>query len=277
MVERMTAVLAAFDAASPRLTLAEIADRAQLPRSTTHRILDQLVGLRWLEHGGQSYGLGMRALELGGLAASHHELRDIAAPLLTELNQRTGAVASLAVLDRRDVVYVDRIGRGLSSDAVTRVGGRAPAHATAAGKAMLAWASPASLKDSLPHRLVSRTPRTITSIEALEQDLVQVRARGGIAYEREEVAQGSASVAVALHGGRAALAALQLSGDAKNVSLERLAPYVQDAARRASRSLFPAPGSRRRSRTVDRTPAPSPWPPGALERLVHGIGGDYWL
>lgn len=277
MVERMTAVLAAFDAASPRLTLAELAGRTGLPRSTTHRILEQLVGLRWLEHSGQSYGLGMRALELGGLAVAHHELREIATPLLAELHQRTGAVACLAVLDRRDVVYVDRVGRGLSSDVVTRVGGRAPAHATAAGKAMLAWATDDSVRASYPHRLPTRTPRTITTLEALRQDLAQVRARGGIAYEREEVAQGTVSVAVALRGSGQALAALQLSGDAKATRLERLAPYVHEAARQASRALFPAPGARRRSRTVDRTPAPSPWPPGALDRLVQGIGGDYWL
>ncbi|MCW2587497.1 MAG: hypothetical protein JWN55_3013, partial [Frankiales bacterium] len=71
--------------------------------------------------------------------------------------------------------------------------------------------------------------------------------------------------------------ALQLSGDAHAVNVERLAPYVQEAARKASRALFPAPGQRRRSRTVDRTPRPSSWPPGALDRLVQGIGGDYWL
>lgn len=277
MVERMTLVLDAFDAAAPRLTLAELTDRTGLPRSTTHRILDQLVELRWLEHSGQSYALGMRALELGGLAVAHHELRDIATPLLAELNQRTGAVASLAVLDRRDVVFVDRQGRGLSSDVVTRVGGRAPAHATAAGKAMLAWTDDAELRATYPQRLPTRTPRTITTLEALRQDLAQIRSRGGIAYEREEVAQGTVSVAVALRGAGKALAALQLSGDAKGVNLERLAPYVQEAARKASRALFPAPGARRRSRTVDRTPPPSPWPPGALDRLVQGIGGDYWL
>ncbi|MCU1595447.1 MAG: IclR family transcriptional regulator [Frankiales bacterium] len=277
MVERMTLVLDAFDAASPRLTLAELTERTGLPRSTTHRILDQLVELRWLEHSGQSYGLGMRSLELGGLAVAHHELREIAMPLLGELNARTGAVASLAVLDRRDVVYVDRQGRGLSSDVVTRTGGRAPAHATSAGKAMLAWSDDAVLRSSYPHRLATRTPRTITTLDALRQDLAQVRQRGGIAYEREEVAQGTVSVAVALRGAGRPLAALQLSGDVKIANLERLAPYVQEAARLASRQLFPAPGARRRSRTVDRKPEPSQWPPGALDKLMQGIGGDYWL
>jgi DNA-binding IclR family transcriptional regulator len=277
MVERMTLVLDAFDAASPRLTLAELTERTGLPRSTTHRILEQLVELRWLEHGGQTYGLGMRALELGGLAVAHHELREVATPLLAELHRRTGAVASLAVLDRRDVVFVDRQGSGLTSDVVTRVGGRAPAHATAAGKAILAWTDDATLRAGWGHRLPTRTPRTITTLEALRQDLAQVRARSGVAYEREEVAQGSASVAVALRGHGPALAALQLSGAARQVSLERLGPYLLDAARSASRALFPPPGQRRRSRTVDRVPQPSPWPPGALDGLLQGIGGDYWL
>ena len=277
MVERMTLVLDSFDAASPRLTLAELTDRTGLPRSTTHRILEQLVELRWLDHGGQSYGLGMRALELGGLAVAHHELRDIATPLLSELNSRTGAVASLAVLDRRDVVFVDRQGRGLSSDVLTRVGGRAPAHATSAGKAILAWADDTVLRGTYPQRLPTRTPRTITTLDALRLDLTQVRQRGGIAYEREELMQGTVSVAVALRGAGRAVAALQLSGDVKSVNLERLAPYVQEAARVASRTLFPAPGARRRSRTVDRKPEPSQWPPGALDRLLQGIGGDYWL
>lgn len=275
MVERMTRVLDAFDPARPRLTLQELSDRTGLPRSTTHRIVEQLVGLRWLEHGGQSYALGMRALELGGLAVAHHALRDVATPLLLDLHQRTGAVASLAVLDRRDIVFVDRHGNGLSSDAVTRVGGRAPAHATAAGKAVLAGQGKADLgyRDRLP----TRTPRTITTLDVLQQELASVRARGGVAFECEELVQGSAAVAVALRGGGRPPAALQLSVDSRSGRLERLAPHLQEAARKASHALHPGSGPRRRSRTVDRAPAPSPWPPGALDRLVRGIGGDYWL
>ncbi len=277
MVERVTLVLDAFDASSPRLTLQELSDRTGLPRSTTHRILDQLVTLRWLDHSGQTYSLGMRVLELGGLAVAHHELRDITTPLLADLHTRTGAVASLAVLEGRDVVFVDRHGRGLSSDMLTRVGGRAPAHATAAGKAILAWHDDALLQLALGDRLSARTPRTIGSVDVLRQDLAQVRSRAGVAYEREELTQGAIAVAVALRGSGRALAALQLSGDARVVSLERLAPFVLEAARKASRLLFPAPTDRRRSRTIDRTPAPSSWPPGALDRMVQGIGGDYWL
>lgn len=276
MIERMTLILDAFDAATPRLTLAELAERTGLPRSTTHRILDQLVALRWLEHSGHSYVLGMRSLELGGLAVAHHELRQAASPLLAELHQRTGAVATLAVLDRKDVVFVERHGRGLTSDPVTRVGGRAPAHATAAGKAMLAWLDDRTLTTLYGERLGSRTPRTISSLDALRTDLAQVRSRHGVAFDREELAQGTVGVAAPLRGTGRASGALQLAGDPRKVSLERLAPYVQEAARKVSRELYPAQATRIRSRTVE-LPVTSEWPPGALDSLVQGIGGDYWL
>jgi DNA-binding IclR family transcriptional regulator len=275
MIERMTLLLDLFDAATPRLTLAELSERSGLPRSTTHRILDQLVSLRWLEHSGTSYVLGLRALELGGLAVAHHEVRKVAAPLLAELHQRTGAVASLAVLDRKDVVFVDRHGRGLSSDGVTRVGGRAPAHATAVGKAMLAWIDDRSLAAVYGERLGSRTHHTLTTFEALRHELALIRSRHGLAFDREELTPGSVAVAVAIRGTGRASGAIQLAGDPRRVSLDRLTPYVTEAARKVSRVLHPAPRTRHRSRTVE-VPV-SEWPPGALDQVMEGIGGDYWI
>jgi DNA-binding IclR family transcriptional regulator len=275
MIERMTLLLDLFDAATPRLTLAELSERSGLPRSTTHRILDQLVSLRWLEHSGTSYVLGLRALELGGLAVAHHEVRKVAAPLLAELHQRTGAVASLAVLDRKDVVFVDRHGRGLSSDGVTRVGGRAPAHATAVGKAMLAWVDERSLAAVYGERLGTRTQHTLTTFEALRHELALVRSRHGLAFDREELTPGSIAVAVAIRGSGRASGAIQLSGDPRKVSLDRLTPYVAVAARKGSRVLHPTPSTRHRSRTVE-VPT-TEWPPGALDQVMQGIGGDYWI
>jgi DNA-binding IclR family transcriptional regulator len=141
---------------------------------------------------------------------------------------------------------------------------------------MLAWLDDRSLAQLYGDRLGSRTPRTITSLDALRTDLGQVRSRHGIAYEREELSQGTVAVAVAVRGTGRAAGALQLAGDPLRVSLERLTPYVQEAGRKVSRALFPGPTTRHRSRTVD-VPAASPWPPGALDQLVQGIGGDYWL
>lgn len=271
MVERMTLILGTFDGASPRLTLQEIADRSGLPRSTVHRILDQLVRLRWLDHSGGGYRLGMRSLELGGLAVAHNELREATAPLLHDLHLRTATTVHLAVLDRLDIVYLDKIaGRG--DVAGTRVGGRMPAHATAAGKAILAWTDPRHVDAIFRGHLTPRTPRTLHTMEALEQELVAVRARGGLAYDREESAAGVVCVAAPLRGSGRALAAVSLTGDAKRMDLNRLSPFVAETARQASAALFPVDRAVRRDE-----PVPSAWPPGALDKLLEGMGGDYWL
>jgi DNA-binding IclR family transcriptional regulator len=271
MVERMTLILGAFDGATPRLSLQEIAERSGLPRSTTHRILDQLVQLRWLDHTGGGYRLGMRALELGGLAVAHNELREATAPLLHDLHLRTATTVHLAVLDRLDVVYLDKVG-GRTDAGATRVGGRLPAHATAAGKAILAWTDPRQVEAVFRGKLVPRTPRTLHTMEALEQELAAIRARGGLAYDREESATGIACVAAPLRGSGRALAAISLTGDVTRMDLNRLSPFVAETARQASAALFPRDRPPRREE-----PAPSAWPPGALSKLLEGMGGDYWL
>lgn len=277
MIERMTLVLDAFDGASARLTLQDIVDRSGLPRSTAHRILDQLVRLRWLDHRGGDYGLGMRALELGGLAVAHNSLREATAPLLHDLHVRTGVTVHLHVLDRLDVVCLDKLSGRSGASLPTRVGGRTPAHATASGKAILAWTDPRQVDATFRGKLVSRTPRTLPTMEALEQELAKVRARGGLAYDREESSPGVACVAAPLRGSARAVAAVSLSGDVSRMDLNRLSPFVMETARQASASLFPQDVASRRRKARSELPQPAQWPPGALDRLVEGIGGDYWL
>jgi DNA-binding IclR family transcriptional regulator len=277
MIERMTIVLEAFDAQSPRLSLAELVERTGLPRSTVHRILEKLVELRWLDHRSGTYGLGMRSLELGGLAVANNELRDVSTPHLYALHQRTGLVAHLTVLDRRDVVVLDKVGGAVASTVPTRVGSRAPAHATADGKAILAWTDSRQVEAMYRERLPSRTPRTLTSLDLLRQELALVRKRGGVAWDREEAWTGISTVAAPLRGTGRAIGALSVSGDSRSLRFERLAPLVAEAAREASAALFPTEGAKPRRRRTGLEPEPSPWPEGALDRLIEGIGGDYWL
>lgn len=277
MIERMTLVMGAFDGASARLTLQELVERSGLPRSTVHRILDQLVRLRWLDHRGGDYGLGMRALELGGLAVAHNTLREAAAPLLHDLHARTAVTVHLHVLDRLDVVCLDKVAGRDGAALPTRVGGRIPAHATASGKAILAWTDPRQVDAMFRGKLVSRTPRTLPTMEHLDQELRAVRARGGLAYDREEAAAGVSCVAAPLRGSGRAVAAVSLTGDSIRMDLNRLSPFVAETARQASTALFPTDRATQRRKARADVPVPSPWPPGALERLVEGIGGDYWL
>ncbi|MEV6771658.1 IclR family transcriptional regulator [Nocardia sp. NPDC051030] len=239
MIERMTLILDAFDASTPTLTLLGLVERTGLPRSTVHRILDQMIKLRWLAHTSGGYRLGMRALELGGLTADHNEIRDAVSPLLHELSQRTGMVGHLAVLDGRDVVYLDKAGGRFASSLPTRLGGRMPAHATGVGKAMLACLEPNIAEAALRNRLPRLTPRTICEPEALARELQQIRLRQGVAIDREEAVVGIACVAAPLRGRGTAPAALSLSGRADGMSYDRLARVVLEVAHEAGRTLFP--------------------------------------
>ncbi|MFD0537221.1 IclR family transcriptional regulator [Actinomadura luteofluorescens] len=177
MIERMTLILDAFNGPTARLTLEDVARRTRLPRSTAHRILDQLVRQRWLAHHSFGYGLGQRALGLGGQDGGHGKIREAAAPLLHELQVTTGLVAHLAVLDGADIFYLDKLGGRLATSVPSRVGGRAPAHCTALGKAMLAWLEPEQVDALLGSGISRFTSRTIGELGTLHQELHRIRQR----------------------------------------------------------------------------------------------------
>lgn len=282
MIERMTLILDAFNGPTARLTLEDVARRTRLPRSTAHRILDQLVRQRWLAHHSFGYGLGPRALGLGGRDGGHGKIREAAAPLLHELQVTTGLVAHLAVLDGAEVLYLDKLGGRLASSVPSRVGGRAPAHCTALGKAMLAWLEPEQVDSLLGSGISRLTDRTIGEMAVLHQELHRVRQRRGLAFERGEAFPGIACVAAAVRGPEGPVAGISLVGDIRT-PLENVAPLVVTAARETSQILFPgsAPGAERTGgrtrRAAARTKPKATWSPETMNRLLAVDGRGTWM
>lgn len=243
MIERMTLILDSFDASTPVLTLHGLVERTGLPRSTVHRILDQMVRLRWLAHAPGGYRLGLRTLELGGLAAGHSELRTVVGPLLHELCLRTETVGHLGVLDGQEVLYLDKAGGRQSPTVPTRLGGRMPAHSTALGKALLAALDPGIVEKSLCEQLPQSTPRTIGNRADLHRELARIRKRQGVAVDNEESVSGIRCVAVPIRRRGITVAAVSLS---TRVTADRvpadtarqarlLIPLANEAARLLSR------------------------------------------
>jgi DNA-binding IclR family transcriptional regulator len=275
MVERMTLILDAFEGRSTRLTLEDVARRTHLPRSTAHRILDQLVRLSWLEHTAFGYRLGQRALGLGGRDGGFEEIRVAAAPLLHELQIKTGMVVHLAVLEGANVYYLDKVGGRFAGAVPSRVGGRAPAHCTALGKAMLAWLEPEQVDVQVGRAIGRQTSRTIGDLGTLHQELNRIRQRRGLAFERGECFAGIACVAAAIRGPEGPLASISLVGDPRT-QLEKVAPLVVDSARQVSLTLHPNLDKARRPRAVPRD-AGETWSAQTLDRLLAtGQHGD-WL
>ncbi len=241
MVERMTLILDAFDASTTRLTLEQVAQSTHLPRSTAHRILDQLVRLEWLAHTAAGYHLGRRSLGLGGSGRAHLELREAAAGVLHELQLRSGLVAHLAVLEGSDIHHLDKVGGRLARQIPSRVGGALPAHRTALGRAILAWMPAEEVELALHPALGCHD-----DLPTLHLELSRIRARKGLAFERAEAFASVACVAAAVRGPEGPEAAISLAGEA-HTPLERVAPLVAAATRQVSYELFgtPRPAVRR--------------------------------
>lgn len=251
MIERMTLILDAFRSPSARLTLEEVARTTHLPRSTAHRILDQLVGQEWLSHSASGYGLGGRALGLGGGSGGDtRELRTAAASALHQLQVRTGLVVHLAILDGPEVRYLDKVGGRFVVSVPSRVGGSAPAHRTALGKAMLAWLDAEEVDATVGRALEGGPRRGISDLPTLHQELHRIRERHGLAFEVGESFPDIACVAAAVRGPERPLGAVSLVGH-RDVALEKVAPLVAAAARHISHALHPeldSAGPRRSTR-----------------------------
>jgi DNA-binding IclR family transcriptional regulator len=142
MVDRFTSIIDVFADTTVGLSLDQVAARAELPRSTTHRILDHLVRLNWLSHSDRGYGLGKRAMSWGAGDLTDLRLREAAAPVLHDLLVDTGAVIHLGVLDGRDIVHIDKLGGRSAVHVPTRVGTRFAATDVALGLAVLAALPP---------------------------------------------------------------------------------------------------------------------------------------
>lgn len=244
MVERMTLVLEAFERRSARLKLEEVAARTQLPRSTVHRILEQLVKLQWLGHTDDGYGLGRRVLGAGGQNGTNGEIREAAAPLLHELHLRTGMVVHLAVLDGADEIFLDKIGGRFASGLQSKVGGRSPAYRTTGGRAMLACLPPEDIDAMLSGRLSRPRRQNRWDLESLHEELNRIRGHRGLSFDRGGRAPAIPgmeipSVAAAIRGPQGPVAAICLCAAPKTADLELVAPLLGDAVARIAQALFP--------------------------------------
>jgi DNA-binding IclR family transcriptional regulator len=234
---RALTLLTAFRPGEVELTLAELARRTGLAKSTAHRQLRELESWDMVERTASGVRLGMRLFELGSLVPRQRGLREAAAPFLTDLFEATHETVHLAILDGVDVVYVQKLdGRG-GPKVPSRVGGRMPAHCTGVGKAMLAFAPPERVDAVLAAGLRRRTPRTVVAPGLLRQELAAIRERG-VAVEHEESTVGITCVAAPvldLEG--TVLAAISITGWVSRLDPARLAPAVRTAALGVSRML----------------------------------------
>jgi DNA-binding IclR family transcriptional regulator len=227
VVGRLEAILASFDGCDRALSLSEISHRVGLPKSTVHRLANQLCAVGWLERNSGGYRVGLRLLELGSVALQRTGLREAAFRHLHSLAQRTGMVVHLGILDQGEVVYLDRVSTTRVS-LPTRVGGRMPAYCTALGKAMLAFQDPASQASALSG-MQRRTEFTVIEPRAIQASLDSAK-QTGIAYDREEAYQGLGCVASPIRSAGRVIGAVSVTGPIARIRAHSLVHDVRDTA-----------------------------------------------
>ena len=178
-----------------RMSLSELAARLDLAPSTMHGILKSLTehGMVVQERGSNRYQLGPAVLRLGNVYLDTLELRARAVPWAEELARRTGLAVRTGVLLLDDVVIIHHEPRPDGTRQMPEVGLVMPAHASALGKATLAFTE-GDVRDALSDDLRSMTGATITSFPQLEEQLDGIRT-SGVATEVEESVVGECSLA----------------------------------------------------------------------------------
>jgi IclR family acetate operon transcriptional repressor len=257
VLNRAVALLEAFRPDDEAVSISELARRAHLPKTTAHRLLQQLAHHGFVEHQDEGYRLGMRLFELGQRSPRSRDLRQAALPFLGDLRDATHETVHFAVLDGAEVLYLEKLAGHHGPPLASRVGGRLPAHCTGVGKALLAFSAPGVVSALVQTSLARLTPRSIVMPGLLARELNKIR-REGVAFEHEESTPGVVCAACPVMGpDGTAVAAISISGWANRLDPAKFAPAVRTAALAVSRHLdesqrsevrLPRPGSPSRAR-----------------------------
>jgi DNA-binding IclR family transcriptional regulator len=178
-------------------TLAEIARKTGLPRSTAHHLLHALVEFGYLVQDGdaRAYTLAPKLFRLTRSSWTAEQLAEIVMPYLDELSRRTGEGTSLAVLRDGIVTVIAKREPEGPVRVVQEVGARRPIYCTAVGKALAAWLPEQELEGIIGRTVFGRmTANTITSRTAFSRELARIRA-SGFALDNEEHIKGIRCIA----------------------------------------------------------------------------------
>lgn len=236
-------VLKEFSKGNREIGVTELSRRLGIGKSTAHRLAHTLTEERLLEQDPQTgaYRLGLAMYELGASVHWHIDLHAACSPVLDQLRNATGETVQVAVLDSREVVYIERRESPQTLRLFGRVGHRNDAHCTGTGKLLLACLPPAKLEATLKGwKLRAHTPQTITRIDVLMTQLEVVRNRGW-AENINEAEVGVASVAAPIRNSFGeVIAAVSIAGPVQRLpgnSLRRFARPCVEAGLAIGRRL----------------------------------------
>lgn len=217
----------------------EAAKAVGLQKSNAHRLLRSLAELGYVRQVADTgrYELTLKLWELGSRVIARLDIATEATTAMRKLAALTKETVHLSLLDGDEVVYVHKIDSPHPVRAYSAIGGRAPAHCVATGKALLAFQPPDAV--DLSRAREAFTDATITAPPDLRREMARIR-KAGYAINRGEWREGVFGVAAPiLDASGRAVAAIGLSGPQARFrpkAMKAYAPLVMAAARDLSRA-----------------------------------------
>lgn len=215
-VGRAFALLELLAQANDALSLADLAEAAELPQPTVHRLLRTMLNLGYVRQlDSRKYALGPGLIRLGERATPR--LAERARAVLVRLEEVAQETANLAILDGDLVTYIAQVPSRHHMRMFTEVGRRVLPHASGVGKAMLAMLPEARVRELTERTgMPGYTATTHTEADALVADLREARRRG-FAIDDGEQEVGVRCIAVAIPGS-VPPAAVSISGPSARIT-----------------------------------------------------------
>ncbi len=238
-------ILESFTPSESRLSLQELSSKTGLPKTTVHRFLKTLLTMNYVTFDPRTrmYALAPRVMALGFSVLSGMDLRQTAFPFMEALSRETDQNVNLAVLDRTEMLYIERITVRKIINTNLHVGSRVNSYLTAMGRSLIAFLPPERYDRFLQELLQDK--EAVKHIgrhgERLHAILETVRARGYASNDGEWV-PGLRAIGVPVFNGRGEVeASLSMSFISQMVSydemIEKFVPPLMTTAERISSAL----------------------------------------
>ena len=228
-VDKALQIMESLASADREVGITQISRNVKINKSTVQRVVNTLYKYGYLQQSphNKGYKLGFKFLEFSNLILQRIDLRLVARPFLEELRDRAAETVHLMTLDRGMGIYLDAVESRQGSRVVSNIGSRDDLHASAVGKALLAFLSDREVDEFIRHQgLKAKTCRTITDPKTFRRQLRLVR-RLGYAIDDEEVEIGTRCVGVPIfdHTGHVT-ASISIAAPAHRLTRDKIRSFV---------------------------------------------------
>lgn len=197
VIARAAAILRALEDENSGLSLGQIAQRVNLARSTVQRIVAALETEKLVIAATPNGRVRLGPTIMRLAASVRSDFISMARPLLERLSTELEETVDLSTVKKDHLVFIDQVIGSQRLRTVSAVGETFPLHCTANGKAYLAQLSDTAVAALVGETYEARTPKTLTTLDALLTELKTIR-KAGVAFDREEHTLGICAAGVAL-------------------------------------------------------------------------------